>query len=369
MGIRGASGVYTYVENPELNVLDAAIDRIRDAFKQFDTVIVSTSGGKDSTVLFHLALQVAQERNEILHVAHVDEEIVDPQTLAYLERLRTTPNVNFVWACVPIEHTLRSQFRTHWYTWDDDYLEVWARDKPEWSIKEFPDYPKHGKKHAHVINRLFPEKDYGIRCNLVGIRIEESPNRRRAIRMTGSVYGYSDQYNHPAYLIGKPLYDWKTDDIWRAIAQFGWDYSKVYDDLHRAGKTALRYQRVSSWGNASGFRDMAIYRDLYPDTFRAAARRLPEILDMASLGHTKLYRKSLDRPPGLTWQEWFYIIVEQIRDPETKAYISKQANQVLARWRARSTLPYPEEDVPGLKQDSWKYLCYMAAKQDKREAR
>lgn len=32
-----------------MNVLDAALDRIHNLYSQFDTVVVSFSGGKDST--------------------------------------------------------------------------------------------------------------------------------------------------------------------------------------------------------------------------------------------------------------------------------------------------------------------------------
>lgn len=44
-----------YSEN---NVFDEALNRIRMLYDTHDDVIVSMSGGKDSTVLFHLALMV-----------------------------------------------------------------------------------------------------------------------------------------------------------------------------------------------------------------------------------------------------------------------------------------------------------------------
>jgi hypothetical protein len=46
-----------------LNVFDAALDRIRWLFDEFDNqVMVCNSGGKDSTVVLELALMVAKER-------------------------------------------------------------------------------------------------------------------------------------------------------------------------------------------------------------------------------------------------------------------------------------------------------------------
>ena len=48
-----------YKEN---NVFEEALERIRMLFDTHDDIIVSMSGGKDSTVLFNLALTVAKEK-------------------------------------------------------------------------------------------------------------------------------------------------------------------------------------------------------------------------------------------------------------------------------------------------------------------
>lgn len=60
--------------NPAKSVLDAAIERLNLVFDQFETVCISLSGGKDSTVLFHLAHAIAKERGRTLHVLIIDLE-------------------------------------------------------------------------------------------------------------------------------------------------------------------------------------------------------------------------------------------------------------------------------------------------------
>lgn len=50
-----------YKEN---NVFEEALERIRMIFDYHDDVIVSMSGGKDSCVLFNLALMVAKEKKQ-----------------------------------------------------------------------------------------------------------------------------------------------------------------------------------------------------------------------------------------------------------------------------------------------------------------
>ena len=45
------------------NVYDAALDRINYLYDRFDNIIVSFSGGKDSTALLNITLEVARKRN------------------------------------------------------------------------------------------------------------------------------------------------------------------------------------------------------------------------------------------------------------------------------------------------------------------
>lgn len=56
------SAAMIYLQN---NVFDEALERLRMIFDGHDDVIVSMSGGKDSTVLFRMALMVAQERGRL----------------------------------------------------------------------------------------------------------------------------------------------------------------------------------------------------------------------------------------------------------------------------------------------------------------
>lgn len=57
------------------NVLEEALDRIRYLFDEFPNIIVNISGGKDSTVVFNLAMQVAKEKNRLpLKVSFIDQE-------------------------------------------------------------------------------------------------------------------------------------------------------------------------------------------------------------------------------------------------------------------------------------------------------
>src|SRR5262245_54883780 len=75
------------------SVLDLARERIDETFKLFDTVAVSFSGGKDSTVCLHLAHEAAQARNKNLIVFHYDEEAIPYETEEYVRRCAAMPGV------------------------------------------------------------------------------------------------------------------------------------------------------------------------------------------------------------------------------------------------------------------------------------
>ncbi|MEM5373183.1 phage portal protein [Paraburkholderia azotifigens] len=61
------------------SVYDAALDRMRLLYARFDRIVVSFSGGKDSTVVLQLALQVARETGRLPLEAHFyDEECISP---------------------------------------------------------------------------------------------------------------------------------------------------------------------------------------------------------------------------------------------------------------------------------------------------
>ncbi|MFC1959148.1 phosphoadenosine phosphosulfate reductase family protein [Chloroflexota bacterium] len=77
------------------DVYAAALDRIRHCFDLANRVTVSFSGGKDSTVLLHLTLTVARERNRLpLELWYFDDELVDPDTVAYIEEVAAWPEIN-----------------------------------------------------------------------------------------------------------------------------------------------------------------------------------------------------------------------------------------------------------------------------------
>ena len=74
------------------NVFDAALERVRWLFDEFDEIVVSSSGGKDSAVIFNLAMMVAEEKNRLpLKVMFIDQEAEWKHTIEYMEKVMYDP--------------------------------------------------------------------------------------------------------------------------------------------------------------------------------------------------------------------------------------------------------------------------------------
>ena len=62
-----------------MNVYEAAIKRIEFIFQEFEQIVVSFSGGKDSGVMLNLVLDYAKKSNQLdkIFCYHIDYEAFD----------------------------------------------------------------------------------------------------------------------------------------------------------------------------------------------------------------------------------------------------------------------------------------------------
>ena len=85
------------------DVYTAARARFKLIYERFDTVAVSFSGGKDSTVCLNLALEAAAQAGRLpINAYFWDEEAIHPETIEYMHRVREHPDVKLRWLCWPI---------------------------------------------------------------------------------------------------------------------------------------------------------------------------------------------------------------------------------------------------------------------------
>jgi len=179
-----------WTKRPEhQRLVAAARAEIRRVNSRYRTV-VAFSGGKDSTVLLHLALQV----NPDIHVFHWDHgPWLMPRQIErqIIENARQLGARNLIVRGSKLLET--PEARTNWRVW---YLTFW-----------------------NTLARL--RKDYGWEKNLVGLRGEESHRRRRTIR------------RHDRKWEVYPLADWSWLDVWGYIVSRSLPYPSIYDKYAR----------------------------------------------------------------------------------------------------------------------------------------
>jgi predicted phosphoadenosine phosphosulfate sulfurtransferase len=74
-----------YIKN---DVLSEAKRRLSWVFDTFENICLSFSGGKDSTVLYHLTAEVARKRSRRFSVIFIDWEAQYQHTIQHIEKMK-----------------------------------------------------------------------------------------------------------------------------------------------------------------------------------------------------------------------------------------------------------------------------------------
>lgn len=351
--------------NLDIDVYQAAKDRLKVIFSEFDNVYLSFSGGKDSGLLLNLCLQYMRENGitRKIGVFHQDFEAQYSATTDYVTRTLTN-NLDLIepyWVCLPMAcKTATSQFEQYWYPWAEDKKDLWTR--------EMPDYEGVINIHNHQFdfyhNGITQEDLYakftdwyhrhacggkGKTIGLIGIRADESLNRWRAVmadKTKYQKYSWTTKHANNIY-IGYPLYDWRVDDIWVANARFGFDYNKLYDMFYYAGLTPTQ-MRVASPFNDWAIGGLNLYRIIEPDLWAKFIGRVRGANFSAIYGNTKAVAwKHIDLPEGHTWQSFVSFLLSTLPKNTRQTYEAKFATSIKF-WRERGGV-LSEDTVAELK--------------------
>ncbi|HKE70554.1 MAG TPA: phosphoadenosine phosphosulfate reductase family protein, partial [Nocardioidaceae bacterium] len=266
------------------NVYDALLRRLRWLMTEFEgRVMLSSSGGKDSCVLFNMTLQVARELGcTPLRLMWIDQEAEWQSTVDIMRKWMATPDIKPMWHQLP--HKIFNASTTvgdPWlHAWDPDAEDVWMHPRDPMAITE----NVYGTNRFHkLFGRILAHEFPGqTACTIAGVRCEESPNRRMALTAhetyKGETWGGGNGHDEGQFAF-YPLYDWSYLDIWKAIHDHGWDYNAIYDAEYRYG-IPVTEMRVSNLHHEAAVRWLFYVQEFEPDTYARLARRLPGI-DMA----------------------------------------------------------------------------------------
>lgn len=303
------------------NVLVAGKKRIEFLFDNYEHIQLAFSGGKDSTVLFHLINEEAKKRNRKFILYFQDQEAEYQGTIDFVEWAMSQPNVIPQWYQVPIFMTNAASHQ-QLFLWAWGVGEKWVREKNDLAIQEISaKYPKRFYKFNLWVAQQNRKKLKGNFVSVIGLRAEESPDRRFVMFGEDSELFWLRRKIKPdkAY----PIIDWSYTDVWKYLTDNDLKYNKIYDKMYMLGGN-LRSFRVSNLVHEKAFRCLTDLQELEPETYNKLEERLHGVHSAAIYGNENLMYSIKKLPKKFkTWKEYKDFLLDNIH-PDLKQLFEYQ---------------------------------------------
>lgn len=347
-----------------VDVLTAARQRIAYVFDRFERIYLSGPSGKDSGVMMHLVCEEARRRGRRVGVLYVDLEAQYRNTIEWVAEMFALYSdcVDPYWLCLPVAlRNAVSQFAPKWCAWDPTPGVEWVRQPPAIAITDpgrFPWYclPEPGPRAGETameFEEIVPAfadwyaQGTPTAC-FVGIRSAESLNRWRTIAGRHARFRDPDTGVEPCWTTRKgahvfnayPIYDWRTEDVWRYYGRERKLYNRVYDLMHRAG-LSIHEQRICQPYGDDQRKGLWLFHLLEPETWSAVVGRV------AGANHGALYaqergsvlgRFHVKKPDGLTWRQYTEMLLASM-PPKTRGHFDHKFAYFKHWWTVRGHPP------------------------------
>lgn len=271
----------------DINVLDAAKQRIKNVFSNGVKVYMSFSGGKDSIVLASITYNLIKEGEidpSLLTVQFIDEEGMYDDVIEIVMAWRKKfilAGAKFEWYCVEVKHFSCFNMLTEDETfvcWDRYEEDNWIRKPPPFAIRSHPLLDARMENYQTFLPRTTQD---GI--IMIGTRASESV--QRLINMSDR---NMNQLGDRKFV---PIYDWKDHDVWLYLYQNHIDIPISYVQMWQVGvaKNQLRISQFFSIDTAKCLVKMAEFK---PDLMNRIIKREPNAY-LASLYYdSEMFRRS-----------------------------------------------------------------------------
>lgn len=365
----------------DCNVLDATRERIAYTFDNFENIILSFSGGKDSTVMFHLVMEECIRRNRKVGVMMIDFEAQYKKTSDHAEELFDLYDgyIDLHWICLPIK--LRngvSVYQPTWTCWDQDRKSDWVRDMPTRKgvvsdINVYPFFVPNIEFEEFII--MFGEWYGGDKPTavFVGIRCDESLNRFRTIAVADK-----QMFNNKRWTTKVennlfnvyPIYDWRTQDIWIYHKQSKKPHNVIYDLMHQAGLPLGKQRLCQPYGDDQR-RGLWLYHILEPETWYKVVARVNGAnsgsLYINETGNINGYTK-ITLPEGHTYKSFCNLLLSTLPKVSRDHYIERFRAHIKG-WKKRGYMGEIPDSAPKDLENaqwvpSWRRLCKVLLRND-----
>jgi predicted phosphoadenosine phosphosulfate sulfurtransferase len=361
------------------NVLDAARERISYSFDSFEKLYVSFSGGKDSSVMMHLVLQEAKLRRRKVGVLIIDLEAQYKATEIHLNEMveMYKDHIDLHWVCLPMNlRNAVTNYEPKWLCWDPGKRDIWVRTPPKCAIVDPEFYPffQPGMEFEEFVVLFGEWYGEGALCGgFVGIRADESLNRFRTIAVFDKQMFEGKRFTthivEQTYNI-YPIYDWRTQDIWRYHAHYPeMPHNHVYDLMQQAG-VPLSQQRLCQPYGDDQRKGLWLYHILEPETWFKLIARVnganSGALYMQETGNMSGYNK-IALPEGHDWKSFCHLLLKSLPGPTRKHYVDRFQGWIKG-WRGRGYAQIPNEAPKILEDQQWapsyRRLCKVLLRND-----
>ena len=363
------------------NVLTAAKKRISYTFDNFEKILLSFSGGKDSSVMFHLVMEEAIARNRKIGVMLIDFEAQYKHTSDHAREMFELYKdyIEVHWICLPIKlRNAVSNYSPVWTCCDPDKKADWVREMPKHNgvISDESAYP------FFVKNLEFEEfivmfADWYSKgeplATFVGIRCDESLNRFRTIatakKETFKGKRWTTKVVQNVYNI-YPLYDWRTRDIWIYNQKTGKCYNKIYELMQRAG-VPLSQQRLCQPYGDDQKKGLWLYHLLEPKTWFKIVSRVNGVnsgsLYIKETGNVTGSNR-IHLPPGHTYKSFCNLLLATLPPVSQEHFVSRFKDHMKG-WRKRGYHGDIPDSAPRELENkhwvpSWRRLCKVLLRND-----
>lgn len=286
-----------------------------------------------------------------------------------------------------------SAIQPKWICWDKKDKEKWVRKYPtkrkDVVLCTEDDHPVgwdwffRGMEFEEFIlwfAKWFSEQHGGKTAAGIGIRSDESLNRFRTIVSEGKerykdypwttrVHCKSQKLNCWNFF---PLYDWRTEDDWTAVAKFDLKFNQIYELMYKNG-VSIHEQRLCQPYGDDQRKGLDQFRALEPEVWEKVLNRVEGVnfgniyCRTSLLGNIKS-----EKPDGMTWEQYAVFLLESlgIYAPEVRDHYHAKIQTFMKWYEKDGIMP---EDIPdeadakmesAKKAASWRRIARAIEKND-----